>query len=189
MDGNDQLVGDAGNDRLNGGAGNDSILGFSSNGGPGNDVLTGSNGDDTIIGGTGADTLRGFGGDDLINAGFADTRIDCSTGTDTVFVDLKDPVPTDAEQCELIDRRKVDEEPGTQILTKRARLRGGHIGVRLYCPRKARCAGKLNRVRYRMRPGKSATVHVTARRGAVVVSSREDGRKGAETVTARVRVR
>ena len=112
----------AGFERINGGAGNDSILGFSSNGGPGNDVLTGSNGDDTIIGGTGADTLRGFGGDDLINAndGIADTRIDCSTGVDTVFLDLKDPVPTDAEQCELTDRRKVDEEPGRRS-SRRAR--------------------------------------------------------------------
>jgi hypothetical protein len=180
----------AGFERIDGGAGNDSILGFSSNGGPGNDVLTGSNSGDTIVGGTGADTLRGFGGDDLINAndGVADTRIDCSTGVDTVFLDLKDPVPTDAEACELIDRRKVDEEPGTQILTKRARLRGGHIGVRLHCPRKARCSGTLNRVRYRIRSGRSATVRIAARRGVTVVTSREAGRKGAETVVARVRV-
>jgi hypothetical protein len=179
-------------ERIDGGAGNDSVLGFSSNGGPGNDVLTGSNGDDTIIGGTGADTLRGFGGDDLINAndGIADTRIDCSTGVDTVFVDLKDPVPNDAENCELIDRRKVDEEPGTEILTKSARLRDGHIGVRLHCPRKARCSGALNGVRYRIRPGASKTVRVpVTRRGVVVVTSREDGRKGAETVVSRVRVR
>jgi hypothetical protein len=182
----------AGFERINGGAGPDSILGFSSNGGPGNDVLTGSNGDDTIVGGTGADTLRGFGGDDLINAndGVADTRIDCSTGVDTVFLDLKDPVPTDAEACELIDRRKVDEEPGTQILTKSARLRGGHIGVRLHCPRKARCKGTLNGVRYGIRPDASETVRVAAhRRGALVVTSREAGRKGAETVIGRVRVR
>ena len=181
----------AGFERINGGAGNDSILGFSSNGGPGNDVLTGSNGDDTIIGGTGADTLRGFGGDDLINAndGVADTRIDCSTGVDTVFLDLKDPVPTDSEACELIDRRKVDEEPGTQILTKSARLRDGHIGVRLHCPRKARCSGTLNGVRYRIRPRATKTVRVAARRGVTVVTSREAGRKGAETVISRVRVR
>jgi Ca2+-binding RTX toxin-like protein len=182
----------AGFERINGGAGNDSILGFSSNGGPGNDVLTGSNGDDTIVGGTGADTLRGFGGDDLINAndGVADTRIDCSTGIDTVFLDLKDPVPNDAENCELIDRRKVDEEPGTEILTSSARLRDGQIGVHLHCPRKARCAGTLNHVRYGIRPRASTTVRVPTRhKGLVVVTSREAGRKGAETVVARVRVR
>jgi hypothetical protein len=181
----------AGFERINGGAGNDSILGFSSNGGPGNDVLTGSNGGDTIIGGTGADTLRGFGGDDLINAndGIADTRIDCSTGVDTVFLDLKDPVPNDAESCELIDRRKVDEEPGTRILTSSARLRGGHIGVRLHCPRKAHCAGTLNGVRYRVPARASRTVRVSGRRGVTVVTAREKGRKGAETVVARVRVR
>ena len=173
--GNDDI---AGFERINGGAGNDSILGFSSNGGPGNDVLTGSNGDDTIVGGTGADTLRGFGGDDLINAndGVADTRIDCSAGIDTVFLDLKDPVPNDAENCELIDRRKVDEEPGTEILTSSARLRDGHIGVRLHCPRKARCAGTLNHVRYRIRPRASTTVRVPTRhKGVVVVTSREAG--------------
>jgi hypothetical protein len=181
----------AGFERINSGAGNDSILGFSSNGGPGNDVLTGSNGGDTIVGGTGADTLRGFGGDDLINAndGIADARIDCSTGVDTVFLDLKDPVPTDAESCELIDRRKVDEEPGTQIRTKSARLHGGHIGVRLHCPRKAHCSGTLNGVRYRIRPRASATVRVGARRGVTVVTAREKGRRGAETVISRVRVR
>jgi hypothetical protein len=158
-------------ERVNGGAGNDSILGFSSNGGPGNDVLTGSNGDDTIIGGTGADTLRGFGGDDFINAndGIADTRIDCSTGEDTVLLDLKDPVPTDADQCELIDRRKVDEEPGTQILTRRA--------------------GTLNGVPYRIRSRHSASVRVAAGHGrTLVVTAKEKGRKGAETVIRRIRL-
>jgi hypothetical protein len=182
----------AGFERILGGSGPDSILGFSSNGGPGNDVLTGSNGDDTIVGGLGADTLRGFGGNDTIDAndGVADTRIDCSTGKDTVFLDLKDPNPNDAEDCELIDRRKVDEEPGTEILTASARLRGGHIGVRLHCPRKAHCSGKLNGVRYRVRTGASKTVRVPAsRKGVVVLTAREDGRKGAETVIRRVRVR
>jgi hypothetical protein len=106
-----------------------------------------------------------------------------------VFLDLKDPVPTDAEQCELTDRRKVDEEPGTQILTKSARLRDGHIGVRLHCPRKAHCAGTLNGVRYRVAPRASRIVRVSGRRGVTVVTEREKGRKGAETVTARVRVR
>ena len=46
--------------------------------------------------------------------------------------------------------------------------------------------------RYRIRAGASTTVRVAvkARRGGtVVVTSREDGRKGAETVTRRVRLR
>ena len=95
-----------------------------------------------------------------------------------------------AENCEVIDRRKVDEEPGTEILTTSAHLRDGHIGVRLHCPRKARCSGALNGVRYGIRSGASKTVRVPVRRrGTVVVTAREDGRKGAETVIARVRVR
>jgi hypothetical protein len=124
-------------ERVNGGTGADSILGFSSNGGPGNDLLTGGDGADTIVGGTGADTLRGFEGNDTLDAndGVQDTRIDCSTGFDTVFLDLEDPNPNDAENCESIDRRKVDEEPGARILSARARVRRGRAGVRLLCPR------------------------------------------------------
>jgi Ca2+-binding RTX toxin-like protein len=190
----------SGFERILGGSGGDSILGFSSNGGPGNDVLTGSNGDDTITGGTGADTLRGFGGNDTIDAndGVADTRIDCSTGKDTVFLDLKDPNPDDAENCELIDRRKVDEEPGTQILTASARVHSGGVALRLHCPRHAGCAGKLSLTggvrgseRYHVRPGATETVRVAVRGAGrtAVATATEKGRKGAETVIRRVKLR
>jgi hypothetical protein len=190
----------AGFEKIRGGAGNDSILGFSSDGGPGDDVLTGSNGDDTITGGTGADTLRGFGGNDTIDAndGIADTRIDCSTGKDTVFLDLKDPNPNDAENCELIDRRKVDEESGTEILTTSARERDGRVPVRLHCPRGSRCSGTLaltggarGSERYRIRPGATKTVRVPVRGSgrSAVATATEKGRKGAETVIRRLRVR
>jgi hypothetical protein len=206
---NDEI---SGFERVNGGGGNDSILGLSSDGGPGNDVLTGGDGDDKITGGTGADTLRGFAGDDTLNAndGIADTRIDCSTGADTVFLDLKDPAPHDAESCELIDRRKVDEEPGTKILTARARVRAGLAAVRLRCPRKVhrRCAGRLTlklrdarTSRYSVRAGhqRRVTLRLTAadaarvdhaRHGLIaVITSREQGRKGDETVIRRITLR
>ncbi len=107
-----------------------------------------------------------------------------------MFLDLKDPVPTDAEQCELTDRRKVDEEPGTQILTQSARLRDGHIGVRLHCPRRARCAGKLNGVRYRVAAAREQDGARAGRaaRGAVV-TARESGAQGRRDRDRRVRVR
>jgi hypothetical protein len=199
-------------ERILGGSGNDSVLGFSSNGGAGNDVLTGGDGGDTIVGGTGADTIRGFAGNDTLDAndGVADTKIECSTGTDTVFLDLKDPNPSDAENCELIDRRKVDEEPGTRILSAGARVRGGRVGVRMLCPHAVHraCAGTLTfaaphaaSAHYRIAAGASAIVRVAvstadtarARRAAhgstAVVTSRERGLKGAETVIRRVRLR
>jgi Ca2+-binding RTX toxin-like protein len=199
-------------ERVIGGAGNDSILGFSSNGGAGDDVLTGGNGGDTIVGGTGADTIRGFAGNDTLDAndGVRDTRIDCSTGFDTVLLDLKDPNPTDAENCESIDRRKVDEEPGTRILSAGARVRDGRAGVRLRCPRAVHqaCAGTLTlaarhaaSARYRIAAGRSAVVAVPVgatdaarvRRAAhglvAVATSRERGLKSAETVIRRLTLR
>jgi RTX calcium-binding nonapeptide repeat (4 copies) len=190
-------------ERILGGTGNDSILGFSSNGGAGNDVLTGGDGADTIVGGPGADTIRGFAGNDTLDAndGVADTKIECSTGTDTVFLDLKDPNPNDAASCELIDRRKVDEEPGTRILSAGARVRGGRAGVRLLCPRVVHraCAGTLTlaapraaSARYRIAAGRSATVRVAvgaAHGSTAVVTSRERGLKGAETVIRRITLR
>jgi hypothetical protein len=199
-------------ERILGGSGNDSILGFSSNGGPGNDVLTGGDGGDTIVGGTGADTIRGFAGNDTLDAndGVADTKIECSTGFDTVFLDLKDPNPNDAVNCESIDRRKVDEEPGTRILSAGARVRGGRAAVRLLCPRAVHraCAGRLTlglrhsaSARYRIAAGHSGVVAVAvnaadaarAHRAAhgltAVARSRERGLKGAETVIRRLTLR
>ena len=206
----------AGFERILGGAGNDSILGFSSNGGGGNDTLTGGNGPDTIVGGPGADIIRGFGGDDVLDAndGVADIRISCSTGNDTVRLDLKDPSPDDAKDCEFIDRRAVDEEPATAVSPASSRLSGGAVAVRVTCPRAVgrTCAGRLTAVlaahgatmpapaSYSVRKGSSRIVRVAltgrelarvrgGRAQTVVLTSSEHGRHGAETVVRRVTVR
>ena len=206
----------AGFERILGGAGNDSILGFSSNGGGGNDTLTGGNGPDTIVGGPGADIIRGFGGDDVLDAndGVADIRISCSTGNDTVRLDLKDPSPDDAKDCELIDRRAVDEEPATAVSPASSRLSGGAVAVRVTCPRAVgrTCAGRLTAVlaahgatmpapaSYSVRKGSSRIVRVAltvrelarvrgGRAQTVLLTSSEHGRHGAETVVRRVTVR
>jgi Ca2+-binding RTX toxin-like protein len=196
-------------ERILGGSGNDSILGFSSSGGDGNDTLTGDDGPNTIVGGPGADIIRGFGGDDTLNAkdGIADTKIECGPGNDTVLLDLRDPNPTDAQACELIDRRAVDEEPATRILTPSARVSRHVAAFRLGCPRAVHrvCAGKLaltvgrspirGSAAYRMSAGRDRVVHVAISnlrgpRHAVVatVTSREEGLKGAETVTRRIQL-
>lgn len=203
-------------EKILGGSGDDSILGFSSNGGPGNDTLTGSNGNDSIVGGPGADIIRGFGGDDTLDAndGVADVRISCSTGIDTVRLDLKDPNPDDASACELIDRRAVDEEPATSIARASARLAGRTVAVRVTCPRAVgrSCAGRLTAAfashgapspapaRYAVRLGSAEVVHVAltraelalvhrAGRATAVLTASEKGRHGAETVVRRVSVR
>ena len=206
----------AGFERILGGAGNDSILGFSSSGGPGDDTLTGSNGNDTIVGGPGRDIIRGFGGDDVLDAndGVADIRISCSTGNDTVRLDLKDPSPDDASACELIDRRAVNEARATVISPASAHATGGRLAVRVTCPRAVgrACAGRLTAAlaahgapspaaaRYAVRKGATRVVHVAltaaelsrVRRAGpttVVVTSTEHGRHGAETVIRRETVR
>jgi hypothetical protein len=199
-------------ERILGGSGPDSILGLSSNGGGGDDVLTGGDGNDVIVGGRGADILRGFAGDDMLDAndGVKDTKIECMAGFDTVLLDLKDPNPLDAENCESIDRRAVDEEPGTQIASAGTRVRDGRAGVRVHCPRVVHraCAGTLTlalrhagSARYRVVAGRSAVVTVAVgaadaarvRRAAhgltAVVTSREHGLKGAETVIRRMTLR
>jgi hypothetical protein len=203
-------------ERILGGAGNDSILGFGSNGGAGNDTLTGGNGNDTITGGPGADIIRGFGGDDVLDAndGVADIRISCSTGNDTVRLDLKDPSPDDAKDCELIDRRAVNEERATAIAEASSHLAGEAVAVRVSCPRAVgrACAGRLTAAlathgasrpaaaHYSVRTGSTAVVHTRltgpelarVRRGhgqTVVLTSSEKGRHGAETVIRRVKVR
>jgi hypothetical protein len=138
------------------------------------------------------------------------TKIECSTGFDTVFLDLKDPNPNDAVNCESIDRRKVNEEPGTRILSAGARVRGGRAAVRLLCPRAVHraCAGRLTlgvrhaaSARYRIVAGHSGVVAVAvnaadaarAHRAAhgltAVATSRERGLKGAETVIRRLTLR
>jgi len=214
----------AGFEKMLGGSGNDSFLGYSSGGGAGNDVLTGDNGANTIKGGTGADVIRGFGGNDTLiadddaigftPAGQPDERISCSTGTDTVFLDLTDPNPDDAQNCESIDRRAVGEEAATVIASRSARLAGRRVGVRIRCPRAVgrACAGTLTlalrsdgarepaRVRYRIASGGRATVRARltaaeARRVrragdlAAVATSIEAGRDGRETVSQHIRVR
>jgi hypothetical protein len=201
-------------ERVLGGGGNDSILGFGSDGGPGADVLTGDNNGNSIVGGTGADVIRGFGGNDKLDAndGIADARITCNTGTDTVVLDLRDPNPEDAEACELISRKAVDEEASTVIATSTARVRDGRVRLALRCPRAVgrACAGTLRLAlgpagrrtagsrRYRIARGRVAGVEIALRapdaarvrrasRGLVAVAtSSERGLKGAETVTRRV---
>jgi Ca2+-binding RTX toxin-like protein len=206
----------AGFERILGGSGSDSILGFSSNGGAGDDTLTGGNGNDTIIGGLGRDIIRGFGGDDVLDAndGVADIRISCSTGNDTVKLDLKDPNPDDAKDCELIDRRAVNEEAATSVSAASTRLRGAGVTVRVSCPRAVHrtCAGHLSAALatggashpafapYSVRLGRSVVVHVplTAReraslrsagKRAVVLTSSEKGLHGAETIIRRLVLR
>ena len=129
-------------------------------------------------------------------------------------LDLKDPSPDDAKDCELIDRRAVNEEPATVVSPASSRLSGGAVAVRVTCPRAVgrTCAGRLTAVlaahgattpapaRYSVRRGASKVVHVAltrpelarVRRGrgeTVVLTSSEHGRHGAETVIRRVTVR
>jgi hypothetical protein len=211
--GEDNDDGILGFERVLGGSGNDSILGFSSEGGNGNDILTGGDAGNTINGGGGADVIRGFGGNDRLNAndGTQDVRISCSTGNDTVELDLKDPNPDDAQNCETIGRRAVDEEPATVIATTRALVRNGRVGLRVLCPRAVgrECAGTLELVlarvtrsaRYRIPQGRAGSVRIRlraadvarvrrARRGlTAVATSREQGLKGDETVIRQVTLR
>ncbi len=196
-------------ERILGGSGKDSILGFSSNGGDGNDTLTGGDGNDTIIGGPGADIIRGFGGDDTLNAkdGIADTKVECGPGNDTALLDLHDPNPSDAQDCELIDRRAVDEEAATRILTTSTRVSRRVAALVVGCPRAVHrtCAGRLTlavgrgrtvgSAGYRLAAGRNRTVHVlltsmlNLRRGlGATVTSREAGLKGSETVIRRIRL-
>jgi hypothetical protein len=162
-------------ERILGGSGNDSILGFSSDGGAGNDVLTGGDAGDTILGGTGADVIRGFAGGDILRArdGIADTRISCSTGTDSVELDLLDPNPDDAQSCEKIDRRPVEEEAATVIASRRARVDDdGDVRLRVRCPSKVGrdCAGtlsvELGRVATLRAAGASSSARYEIERGA-----------------------
>jgi hypothetical protein len=203
-------------ERVVGGSGNDSILGFTSEGGAGNDTLTGGDGNDTIVGGPGADILRGFAGNDFLDArdGTADTRISCSTGIDTAKLDLHDPNPDDFQNCELIDRRAVNEEPATVISKASSHLAGAAVAVRVTCPRAVgrTCSGRLTAAlaahgastpapaRYSVRKGSTELVHVElsaseiarVRRSGpqtVVLTSSELGHHGAETVVRRVKLR
>jgi hypothetical protein len=201
-------------EKMIGSSGDDSFLGFDSEGRGGNDTLTGSNGADKIVGGAGADVMRGFGGDDVIDAndGVADTRISCSTGTDTVKLDLKDPNPDDAAACESITRVAVNEEPSTEIASPSAKLSGATVAIRVRCPKTVKrakgCAGALTaalaksgasrpaKTAYSVKPGATATVKaiLTAaevarvnRSGQTLVATlAEKGLKGAETVIRRV---
>jgi hypothetical protein len=141
-------------------------------------------------------------------------RISCSTGNDTVRLDLKDPNPDDAQDCELIDRRAVDEEAMTHIAPASSHVGGGRLAVRVGCPKAVgrTCAGRLTAalaghgapaptaVRYSVRKGSTEVVHVAlsaaelarVRRSgpmSAVLTSAEKGRRGAETVIRRVTVR
>jgi hypothetical protein len=207
----------AGFEKMIGGSGDDSFLGFDSDGRGGNDTLTGSNGPDRIIGGGGADVIRGFGGDDILEAndGVADTRISCSTGVDTVKLDLRDPNPDDAASCESITRAAVNEEPSTEIASSSAKLSGSSLSIRVRCPKTVKrsngCSGTLTAAlakggaakpagtSYAVKPGKTGSVRVSlsaseaarARAGGqtAVVTASEKGLEGAETVIRRIAVK
>ena len=190
------------------GRGPNSILGLSSSGNAGDDTLTGGSGGDRITGGTGADTIRGFAGDDSLNSektGSRDTKLECSTGNDQAFIDLTDPFPVDLDQCELLDRRAVDEEPATVIVTGHARSDHGEVPIRLRCPRAVgrACGGGLTlapkgaaagpATDYRIGSGHSELVAVALGRRrsarprgrshgfAAIATSHEKGRHGPET--------
>ena len=124
-----------------------------------------------------------------------------------MLLDLHDPNPTDAQGCELIDRRAVDEEPATRILSTSARVSRRVAAVGLGCPSAVHraCAGKLaltvgrgrtlGSVVYRLAAGRNHTVHIALSSPlnlrhavAATVTSREVGLKGAETVTRRIRL-
>ena len=107
----------------------------------------------------------------------------------------------------MIDRRAVDEEPATRILTTSARVSRRVAAVGVNCPRAVHraCAGKLaltvgrgrtlGSAAYRLAAGRNHIVRVALSSSldlrhavAATVTSREVGVKGAETVTRRIRL-
>jgi hypothetical protein len=168
----------------------------------------------TLRGDTGRDTLRatgavrtdmdpGLGSDTVVGGSAGDViftrdaeidKIDCGAGTDTLSADLRDSPPAN---CENVDQGAVDEGPNVRILAAR-RAGGGRLAVRLRCPRKLRraCAGTLRAgtarsTRYRIRPGRTATVRVRSSRrsGKVRLRSLEAGRHGPKTTRRVLRIR
>ena len=85
------LQGDRGDDRLIGSQGKDHYLA----GGAGNDLLRGRKGRDHYFGNSGDDVVHAAASD-------RDQFINCGAGSDTAFVDAKDPPP---KNCETVVER------------------------------------------------------------------------------------
>ena len=118
----DRLLGRAGNDLLQGQKHTDKIFGSFGDdtleGGSGDDYLSGGDGNDSIKGGTGADNIEAGRGNDVIHvADGEEDSVDCSSGTDTVYVEENAPERDDLLDCEkvipvppeLTDPGEVDE--------------------------------------------------------------------------------
>ena len=124
--------------------------------------LDGGVGTDTVTGGSTTDTIFSRDGE-------LDT-LSCGAGLDTVTSDLPDPV---GGECENVNDGEVTEGRHVRF-PARARVRSnGTLSVRLRCPRvRGGCRGRLdvrldrggtafgNDTRYRIRPGRAATVTV-----------------------------
>ena len=76
-DGNDRLFGGTGNDTLYGGAHNDILFGEA-----GHDVLHGDSGDDRIDGDAGNDDIHGGDGNDIVMDGFGNDTVAAGDGND-----------------------------------------------------------------------------------------------------------
>lgn len=92
--GNDVLNGDDGDDKLDGGAGNDQI-----NGGDGNDVVMDGDGNDTVAAGSGSDVVVAAldGDDDHYDGGEGFDRLDYSSATDMVTINIMSGTASGAE--------------------------------------------------------------------------------------------
>ena len=231
--GEDRLNGHHGVDRIEAGTGEDEITGNDGNdtifgqehsdrifGNRGNDQLRGEGAADTVAAGPGADVVRGGSGNDMIftNEGEGipaevDT-VDCGTGTDTVFADLRDVLQSD---CNNVDQSPVGETPHVNVLGNSLRVsRAGGVRVRLSCPRgvgSLGCKGTLRlkldsrtatksrsrRVSYSIKAGRRKTVALDLTRADVrklrgkrrhgVLTSVERGRIGPKTTIRNPRLR
>lgn len=171
--GNDELLGGGGPDNLNGGGGNDSL-----GGGPGLDNLVPGTGTDTMDGGIGIDTFaRGDGFDTFLTRDGYEEGVTC-VKTDTVVNDLADVV-REPQNCASINTAAAKHRLDTVIKNARARIDSrGRLHARLSCPaaKPEACAGRLAArlgsdvlagARYRLPPGKAATVLLRFSRGEV----------------------
>lgn len=144
-EGNDVIRGLGGNDRLHGVDGNDTI-----EGGPGDDYLEGGENDDVLDGGPGSDSFFGddtslaVAGNDLIRAidNVAGEPVSCGLGSDRAEVNRNDAVAADgANLCEQLKLGPPAEV--AKIKSKTLRVKRGAVAVKLSCPSRKACRGKL----------------------------------------------
>ena len=168
-------------------------------------TLRGNDGNDSlrIIGNARGSFDPGLGQDIVLGSAAADTIFirdgepdlgGCGGGTDIMTADLRDNPPS---SCENVDQGAVREGPNVRIRSARRAARG-MLAVRLHCPRSLRraCAGTLRAgsrraTRYRIRPRRSATVHVrfASRARTARLRSVERGIHGPKTTLRALRVR